>query len=74
MEFRIWVEVRLAGRILHKQLVAQVEREATGIVNSQIILFGSGVILGFSSFRWFSLISVAGRWAVEREEGVKKIV
>ena len=23
MEFRIWVEVRLAGRILHKQLVAQ---------------------------------------------------
>jgi acetyl-CoA carboxylase carboxyl transferase subunit beta len=31
MEFRIWVEVRLAGRVLHKQLVAQVEREATGI-------------------------------------------
>ena len=31
MEFRIWVEVYLAGRVLHRQLVAQVEREATGI-------------------------------------------
>ena len=29
MEFPIWLEVRLAGRVLHKQLLAQVEREAT---------------------------------------------
>ena len=36
MEFRIWVEVRLAGRVLHKQLVAQVEREATGIGPEEI--------------------------------------
>lgn len=36
MEFRIWVEVRLAGRILHRQLVAQVEREATGIGPEEI--------------------------------------
>jgi hypothetical protein len=26
MEFRIWVETRLAGRILERHLVAQVER------------------------------------------------
>lgn len=26
MEFRIWVETRLAGRILDRQLAAQVER------------------------------------------------
>src|SRR5262249_60969087 len=31
MEFRIWVEVYLAGRVLHRQLAAQGEREATGI-------------------------------------------
>jgi hypothetical protein len=36
MDFRIWVEVRLAGRVLHKQLVAQVEREATGIGPEEI--------------------------------------
>jgi hypothetical protein len=36
MEFRIWVEVCLAGRVLHKQLVAQVEREATGIGPEEI--------------------------------------
>src|SRR5215471_15329292 len=36
MEFRIWVEVRLAGRFLHRQLVAQVEREATGIGPEEI--------------------------------------
>jgi hypothetical protein len=31
MEFRIWVETRLAGRALERRLVAQVNREATGI-------------------------------------------
>ena len=36
MEFRILVEVRLAGRVLHRQLVAQVEREATGIGPEEI--------------------------------------
>ena len=36
MEFRIWVEVRLAGRVLHRQLVTQVEREATGIGPEEI--------------------------------------
>ena len=36
MEFRIWVEVRLAGRVLSRQVVAQVEREATGIVPEEI--------------------------------------
>jgi hypothetical protein len=36
MEFRIWVEVCLAGRVLHRQLVAQVEREATGIGPEEI--------------------------------------
>src|SRR5215469_8722005 len=36
MEFRIWVEVYLAGRVLHRQLVAQVEREATGIGPEEI--------------------------------------
>jgi hypothetical protein len=36
MEFRILVEVHLAGRVLHKQLVAQVEREATGIGPEEI--------------------------------------
>ena len=36
MEFRIWVEVHLAGRVLHRQLVAQVEREATGIGPEEI--------------------------------------
>ena len=36
MEFRIWVEVYLAGRVLHRQLVAQVEREATGIGSEEI--------------------------------------
>ena len=36
MEFRIWVEVRLAGRVLNRQLVAQVEREATGIGAEEI--------------------------------------
>src|SRR5215469_13056193 len=36
MEFRIWVEARLAGRVLHRQLVAQVEREATGIGPEEI--------------------------------------
>jgi hypothetical protein len=36
MEFRIWVEVRLAGRALPRQLVAQVEREATGIGPEEI--------------------------------------
>jgi hypothetical protein len=36
MEFQIWVEVRLAGRVLNRQLVAQVEREATGIGPEEI--------------------------------------
>src|SRR5215472_9863231 len=36
MEFRIWVEVYVAGRVLHRQLVAQVEREATGIGPEEI--------------------------------------
>jgi hypothetical protein len=36
MEFRILVEVRLAGRVLDRKLVAQVEREATGIVPEEI--------------------------------------
>src|SRR5687768_3949931 len=36
MEFQIWVETRLAGRILGRQLVAQVEREATGIGAEEI--------------------------------------
>ena len=36
MEFRIWVEVRLAGRVLDRKLVAQVEREATGIGPEEI--------------------------------------
>jgi hypothetical protein len=36
MEFRIWVEVRLDGRVLDRQLVAQVEREATGIGPEEI--------------------------------------
>ena len=40
MEFRIWVEVRLADRVLHRQLVAQVEREATGIGPEEIGLTG----------------------------------
>ena len=31
MEFRIWIEVRLAGRVLDRRLVAQVEREITRI-------------------------------------------
>ena len=31
MEFRIWVEIRLAGRVLDRWLVAQVEREVTRI-------------------------------------------
>ena len=29
MEFQIWVEVCLAGLVLNRQLVAQVEREAS---------------------------------------------
>ena len=36
MEFRIWVEGYLAGRVLNRQLVAQVEREATGIGPEEI--------------------------------------
>jgi hypothetical protein len=36
MEFRIWVETRLAGRVLERRLVAQVEREATGIGPEQV--------------------------------------
>ncbi len=36
MEFRIWVEVCLAGRVLDRQVVAQVEREATGIGAEEI--------------------------------------
>jgi hypothetical protein len=36
MEFRIWIEVCLAGRVLHNQLVVQVEREATGIRAEEI--------------------------------------
>src|SRR5262249_41160126 len=36
MEFRIWVEVRLAGRVLDRKVVAQVERAATGIVPEEI--------------------------------------
>ena len=36
MEFRMWVEVYLAGRVLQRQLMAQVEREATGIGTEEI--------------------------------------
>src|ERR1039457_5650212 len=36
MEFRIWVEARLAGRVLERQLVARVEREASGIGPEEI--------------------------------------
>jgi hypothetical protein len=36
MEFRIWMEARLAGRGFERQLVAQVEREATGIGPEEI--------------------------------------
>jgi hypothetical protein len=36
MEFRIWVEARLAGRVLERQLVGQVEREASGIGPEEI--------------------------------------
>jgi hypothetical protein len=36
MEFQIWVEVHLAGRVLDRQLVAQVDREATGIGPEEI--------------------------------------
>src|ERR1039457_1870193 len=36
MEFRIWVEARLGGRVLERQLVAQVEREASGIGPEEI--------------------------------------
>ena len=36
MEFRIWVEARLADRVLERQLVAQVEREASGIGPEEI--------------------------------------
>src|SRR5215472_12403241 len=36
MEFRIWVEVRLAGRVLDRRLVAQVEREVTRIGPEEI--------------------------------------
>ena len=31
MEFRIWVETRLDGRILERELVSNVERTASGI-------------------------------------------
>jgi hypothetical protein len=31
MEFRIWVETRLDGRILERELVSSVERPASGI-------------------------------------------
>ena len=36
MEFRIWVETRLAGRVLERELVAKVERAATGIGPEEI--------------------------------------
>ena len=36
MEFRIWVEVRLADHVLDRKLVAQVKREATGIGPEEI--------------------------------------
>ncbi len=36
MEFRIWVETRLGGRILKRQIVAQVERQASGIGPEEI--------------------------------------
>jgi len=36
MEFRICVEVRLAGRVVDQQVVAQVDREATGIGPEEI--------------------------------------
>ena len=31
MEFRIWVETRLDGRMLERELVSSVERPASGI-------------------------------------------
>jgi hypothetical protein len=36
MEFRICVEVRIAGRVLDRQVVAQVEREGTGMGPEEI--------------------------------------
>ncbi len=47
MEFRIWVDVYLAGRVLHRQLGAQVEREATGIETGSIptvLIFWQGFL------------------------------
>ena len=38
MEFRIWVEIRLTGRILERQLVAQVERAGAGPEEIGLIL------------------------------------
>jgi hypothetical protein len=53
MEFRILVEVRLAGRVLHSQLVAQVEREATGIGPEEIgLTLEGGQNLGQSGAGW----------------------
>ena len=36
MEFRIWVETRLGGRILERQIVAQVKRQASAIGPEEI--------------------------------------
>ena len=36
MEFRIWVETRLDGRILERELVSSVERPASGIGPEEI--------------------------------------
>ena len=38
MEFRIWVEIRLTGRLLERQLVAQVERAGGGPEEIGLIL------------------------------------
>ena len=36
MEFRIWVETRLDGRILERELISSVERPASGIGPEEI--------------------------------------
>ena len=38
MEFRIWVETCLDGRILERELVSSVERPASGIGPEEICL------------------------------------
>jgi len=44
MEFRIWVETRLAGRILERHNVATVERTASDVAPEEI---GLSLDVGF---------------------------